>query len=129
MNRMHLQVLRSAVFGTLALGALIFLPAGTFHYWQGWAYAIVFIVTSAAFTIYLAVCDPELLRRRMQAGPSYENEPVQKIIMTFAMIGFVLLIILPALDYRFGWSPVPWYISVMGDMLVALGFFFFYLVV
>jgi protein-S-isoprenylcysteine O-methyltransferase Ste14 len=126
---MHLKVLRSAVVGTLALAALIFLPAGTLHYWQGWTYASLFIVTSAAFTIYLAVYDPELLRRRMQAGPSYENEPAQKIIMMFAMLGFLLLIILPALDYRFGWSPVPWFISVMGDMLVALGFFFFYLVV
>jgi protein-S-isoprenylcysteine O-methyltransferase Ste14 len=129
MNRMYLQALRSAVFGTLALAALIFLPAGTLHYWQGWAYACVFIVTSAAFTIYLAMYDPELLRRRMQAGPSHENEPAQKVIMTFAMLGFLLLIILPALDYRLGWSAVPWYISVAGNMLVALGFFLFYLVV
>jgi protein-S-isoprenylcysteine O-methyltransferase Ste14 len=38
-----------------------------------------------------------------------------------------MLIVLPPLDYRFGWSPVPWYVSIIGDALVALSFYFFYL--
>jgi protein-S-isoprenylcysteine O-methyltransferase Ste14 len=119
----------ASVLGTLALAALIFAPAGTLCYWQGWAYAFVFVATSAAFTVYLAICDPELLRRRMEAGPAHEQEPAQKIIMAFALLGFVLLIVVPALDHRFGWSQAPWRIAIAGDLLVALGFFFFYRVV
>ena len=126
---MYLRAWRSTVLGILAFAALIFLPAGTLHYWQGWAYAAIFVAVSLAFTIYLALYDPELLRRRMQAGPSYENEPVQKVIVTLVMLAFLLLIAVSALDYRFGWSAVPWYISVVGDALVVLAFFFFYLVV
>jgi protein-S-isoprenylcysteine O-methyltransferase Ste14 len=125
----YLQALRSAILGTLTLLAITFLPAGTLHYWQGWVYVAVFVITSAVFTIYLAIYDPALLQRRMQVGPSHERETVQKIVMVFAMLAFLSLIVLPALDYRFGWSVVPAYISILGDGLVALGFYFFYLVV
>jgi protein-S-isoprenylcysteine O-methyltransferase Ste14 len=129
MNAMYLRALRSSVAGTLVLAALIFVPAGTLRYWQGWAYAFVFVATSAAFTVYLAICDPALLRRRMEAGPAYEQEPAQRIIMRFALLGFVLLVVVPALDHRFGWSHAPWWIAIAGDLLVALSFFFFYRVV
>jgi protein-S-isoprenylcysteine O-methyltransferase Ste14 len=126
MNHLHMRALRSSVLGTLALAALLFVPAGTLRYWQGWAFVFVFVAISAAFTVYLAWHDPALLRRRMRAGPSQEQEPVQKIIIRFATLGFILLVIVPALDYRYGWSRAPWYVAVAGDVLVAIGFFCFY---
>jgi protein-S-isoprenylcysteine O-methyltransferase Ste14 len=129
MNPMYQRALRSSVSGTLALAALLFVPAGTLLYWQGWAFAFVFVAASAAFAIYLAVYDPELLRRRMEAGPSHEQEPVQRILIRLIMIAFILLIVVPALDYRFGWSRAPWPVAIAGDVLVALAFFFFYRVV
>ena len=76
----------------------------------------------------MALYDPALLRRRTQAGPSHEEEPVQKIVMAFAMIGFFSLIARLGLDHRFGWSFVPWSVSLCGNALVALGFLVFYLV-
>jgi protein-S-isoprenylcysteine O-methyltransferase Ste14 len=129
MNRLYLQALQSSVFGTLALAALIFVPSGTLYYWQGWAYVIVFVATSAAFTVYLALYDPELLRRRMRAGPSQEEEPAQRIIMRFALAGFLLLLVVSAVDHRYGWSRAPWPVAAAGDLLAALGFFLFYRVV
>lgn len=129
MDHLYLRALRSSVLGTLALAALLFVPAGTLHYWQGWAFAFVFVATTAAFTVYLAWYDPALLRRRMRAGASQEQEPAQKIIIRFATLGFFLLVVVPALDYRFGWSRAPWTIVVAGDVLVALGFLCFYRVV
>jgi protein-S-isoprenylcysteine O-methyltransferase Ste14 len=128
MNSIYKQLIRSSVLGTLALGAMVFIPAGTLNYWQGWAYLGTAIVVSAPYTIYLVKYDPALLQRRQQAGPSHEKEPAQKIIVLFIFAAFVTLIALPPLDYRFGWSPVPWYVSVIGDALVALSFYFFYLV-
>src|SRR5262249_31526792 len=53
----------------------------------------------------------------------------QKIIILFALFGFITLLIFPALDHRFGWSPVPLYVSVIGDLLVALGFIFTFFVI
>jgi protein-S-isoprenylcysteine O-methyltransferase Ste14 len=65
----------------------------------------------------------------MQAGPAYEQEPAQKIIMLFALTGFLLLVVVPALDHRFGWSHTSWQASIFGDILVALGFFCFFRVI
>jgi protein-S-isoprenylcysteine O-methyltransferase Ste14 len=122
------QLIRSSVLGTLALGAMVFLPAGTLNYWQGWAYCGTSILASAFYTLYLARYDPALLQRRQQAGPSHEKEPAQKVIILFIAAAFVALIALPPLDYRFGWSRVPWYVSVIADALIAFSFYFFYLV-
>lgn len=58
----------------------------------------------------------------MRGGPAAEKERSQKIIMFLAMIGFIALLVLPVLDHRFGWSPVPPYVTWIGDALVALGF-------
>ena len=128
MNPIYKQMIRSSALGTLALVALMFIPAGTLNYWQGWAYLGVSIFASAPYTVYLVKYDPALLQRRLQAGPSHEKEPAQKIIVLFILAAFVTLIALPPLDFRFGWSPVSWYVSVIGDVLVALAFYFFYLV-
>ena len=128
MNPTSRQVIRSSVLGTLALGAMVFIPAGTLDYWQGWAYFGTSILASALYTAYLARYDPALLQRRRQAGPSHEKEPAQKVIILFIFAAFVTLIVLPPLDYRFGWSLVPWYVSVIGDALVALSFWLFHLV-
>jgi|SRR5215467_1690801 len=83
--------LRSSLLGTLAMAALLFIPAGTLRYWQAWVFMAVFGGASAAITVYLAVRDPALLDRRMRAGPTAEQEPTQKIIMSFAVAGFVAL--------------------------------------
>jgi hypothetical protein len=72
------QIIRSSVLGIAALLALIFIPAGTPQYWQGWAYVVIAIVASGAYTLYLARHDPALLKRRTEAGISYEKEPAQK---------------------------------------------------
>ncbi|MEA2968954.1 MAG: hypothetical protein QOE78_2215 [Alphaproteobacteria bacterium] len=128
MNPIYMQMIRSSVLGTLALGALVFIPAGTLNYWQGWAYFGTAISASALYTIYVVKHDPALLQRRQQVGPSHEKEPAQKIIVLFIFAAFVTLIVLPPLDYRLGWSLVPWYVSVIGVALVALSFYFFYLV-
>ena len=78
MKNMLSQIIRSSVLGTAALLALIFIPAGTLQYWQGWAYVVIAIVASGAYTLYLARHDPALLKRRTEAGISYERETAQK---------------------------------------------------
>jgi len=108
---------------TLVMGALLFVPAGTFRYWQGWIYLLVFTGASVGITGYLMKADPALLARRMRGGPMAEERPVQKLIMLGASIGFVSLLVVPALDYRFGWSSVPPPIVIAGDLLVAIGFY------
>jgi protein-S-isoprenylcysteine O-methyltransferase Ste14 len=128
MNSLNIRAFRSTVLGALAMAALLFVPAGTLGYWQAWVFMAVFVGASSAIGIYLALKDPELLERRMQAGPAAEKETTQKIIMAFAMAGFIALLIFPAFDHRFGWSKLPPYVVLAGDALVALGFFLTFLV-
>ena len=111
------------------MAALLFVPAGTFDYWQAYVFMAVFVGGSAAITVYLAIKDPQLLERRMRAGPTAEKETTQKIIMVFALLGFIALLVVPALDRRFTWSSVPPRVSLIGDLLVALGFLLVYVVI
>jgi protein-S-isoprenylcysteine O-methyltransferase Ste14 len=121
-------IIRSSVVGTIVLLALLFIPAGTLNYWQGWAYVAVAIIASGAYTVYLAKHDPALLKRRTEAGISHETEPAQKVIVFFLFVAFIVLVVLPPVDYRFGWSSVPWYVSILGDVLIVVSFYIFYLV-
>jgi protein-S-isoprenylcysteine O-methyltransferase Ste14 len=105
------------------MGLVLFLTAGTVHYWQGWVYLAVFFGASLWITIYLMKKDPALLERRLKGGPAAEKEKPQKIIMLFTSIGFIALLVVPALDHRFGWSSVPWSTALVGDLLTALGFY------
>ena len=59
---------------------------------------------------------------------SAEKQPAQKFIMLLASIGFIALLVVPALDHRFGWSTVPLGVVVAGDVLVAIGFYLIFLV-
>jgi len=128
MRDLHIRAFRSVVLTVLSLAALLFVPAWTFEYWQAWAYMAVFLAMTSWITVYFVVNDPALIERRMNAGPQAEKESSQKTIMSFAMIGFIGLIVVPALDRHFGWSPVAPAVSVIGDALVALGFLLFFCV-
>jgi protein-S-isoprenylcysteine O-methyltransferase Ste14 len=115
------QLAISVPIGLIAFGLMVFLPAGTFDYWQGWAFIAVFATATLLPSIYLAVRNPEALRRRMQAGPGAETRTAQKIISVIAFGSLAAMIVVSALDFRFGWSRVPAAASVAGDVLVALG--------
>lgn len=112
----------------IIIGLFLFAPAGSFNFWQAWVYSIIFVVSSAAITFYLWRTNPELLARRVNAGPGAEKEKTQKITHFFVIILFIAFLVISAFDHRFGWSHVPFYIVILGDILVILGFFLLFLV-
>jgi protein-S-isoprenylcysteine O-methyltransferase Ste14 len=91
-------------------------------------YLAVFTGATALVTLDLMRRDTALLERRMRGGPLAEKRPAQKRIMVFTSIGFLALLVVPALDYRFGWSAVPLAGVIAGNALVAVGFFVIFLV-
>jgi protein-S-isoprenylcysteine O-methyltransferase Ste14 len=119
--RTVLRATASAVLGIGAFLVLLFVPAGTLNYWQGWAFLIVFALSTWIPSLYLMRTNPAALERRMQAGPKAETRLVQKIIIAVAFLTVAGMIVLSVLDHRFGWSHVPGTVSVAGDVLVALG--------
>src|SRR5215813_11640170 len=106
------------------MGALLFGVAGTMGYWQAWVYIGIYVAASIPTMRYLVRKDPALLERRMRGGPMFEKERTQQIIMAFTSLGFIALLVVPALDHRFGWSNVPVWAVVLGDLLVAIGYCF-----
>jgi protein-S-isoprenylcysteine O-methyltransferase Ste14 len=112
----------------VVLGLLIFLPAGSIYYWQGWLFWSNFALWCVAFTPYFLKHDPALLERRLRAGPAAEREPTQKRIQLFASIFVCALFVVSALDYRMGWSTVPVGVVLIGNILVAAGFWFVFVV-
>jgi protein-S-isoprenylcysteine O-methyltransferase Ste14 len=117
-----------SLVSVLALAGLLFVSAGSLRFWQGWLYGFVFVTATAAISIYFLKHDPKLVERRMQAGPTAEREPTQKVIVTIILVGFILLIVLPGLDYRWHWSAVPPWLVFGANTGVALSFYVFSIV-
>jgi protein-S-isoprenylcysteine O-methyltransferase Ste14 len=128
MSNLHRNTLVSLLLLFLVIVALIFIPAWTLDYWQAWAFLTVYFTASVAITLYLVRQDPQLLARRMSGGPWAEKEPAQRIIMSLTSVGYIGLIVIPALDHRFAWSHLPPWAALVADGLVALGFLGFFFV-
>ena len=111
----------SSVLGITAFALLLFVPAGTVNYWQAWAFLAVFSAASLVPTLYLGRKYPDAIVRRTHAGPQAESRPIQKVVMAGTFIVFAAMLVVPALDHRFGWSQVPAWLSVVGDVMVAVG--------
>ena len=106
------------------MAAVLFAAAGTLDYIEAWIFLAVFAVTGLGSCLYLLKTDPELLERRVKAGPAAETEPVQKIVMSITSIGFIALLAVSAFDYRAHWSEVPFALALFGDALIVAGFTF-----
>jgi protein-S-isoprenylcysteine O-methyltransferase Ste14 len=122
MNPPYKKAFISLAIFFLVMAALLFIPAGTLDYWQAWTFLAVYFAASIAISLYLIKYDPALLARRMSGGPFAEKEPTQKIIMSLTSLGFIALILLPAIDRRFGWSHMSPLVVLAGDVLVLLGY-------
>jgi len=128
MNDLNRKAFTGLMNLIVVLALLLFLPAWTIDYWQAWIFLAVFSVSVLAITIYLMKEDPKLLERRVNAGPGAEKQKSQKIIQLLATIAFVAVLVVPAIDHRFGWSTMPTYVVAIGDLLVVLGLFIIFLV-
>jgi len=122
MNRLASKSFLSLAALAVVTALLLFGLAGTVHYWQGWVYFAIFIGASAITTLDLLRRDPALLERRLVGGPTAEKRPVQKVIMVAASAVFIAMLVVPALDFRFGWSHVPLGIVILGDVMAVIGF-------
>lgn len=94
------------------VAALMFAPAGSFRFWQGWAFVGIFVVFNAILVGYFYRRDPMLLERRLE---NKEPRHEQKRFKILWVPLWVCTLVLPGLDYRFGWS-----VSLLGGVPVWL---------
>jgi len=119
--KLLIQAVAASLFGILFFGVVLFWPAGTFDYWQAWMFIAIFIVMSTGPSVYWGLRKPEVLRRRMKSGPMAETRPAQKVATVGIVATVIAVSVVSAVDHRFGWSQVPIWIVVVGNILVAAG--------
>src|SRR6476620_7489305 len=98
---------RLLIFGLaepVVFGLIIFVGAGTVDYWQAWLLLAVFSISTWTSSFYLLRANPAALQRRMRGGPAAETRMVQKAVMGGLWLSLVTMLVVSALDHRFGWT-------------------------
>ena len=118
-KKLFVQAMTKFFVGVLAVGLLIFLPAGTLRFGQGWLLMGVLFVPMFLAGLFLMVKDPDRLRRRLDAR---EKEMTQKTVLLLSGLMFLAAFVLAGLSFRFGWLRFPRWVSVLGAILFLLGY-------
>ena len=105
--------------GVLLMGLLLFLPAGTFAYWQGWLLMGILFVPMFVAGLVMMVKSPELLRRRLNAR---EEQTEQKQVIAWSGLMFLAAFLLAGLNFRFGWIVLPRWLVWTAAGLFLLGY-------
>ena len=107
-SKLFFQAIAKFFMGLILVGALIFLPAGTFSYTQGWLLMGILFVPMFIAGFVMMAKNPELLRKRLDAK---EEQGEQKIVILLSGIMFLAAFILAGLNFRFGWIVLPSWVS------------------
>lgn len=115
--KLFVQAIIKFFCGLIIMGLIIFLPAGSFAYWQGWLLIGLLFVPMFVAGIILMIKNPELLRKRLNAK---EEEKEQKLVVLLSGIMFLAAFVIAGLNFRFGWITMPsWVIYVFAGVFVA----------
>ena len=113
-KKLFVSAITKFTAGVILLALLLFLPAGTIHYPGGWLLmGILFIPMFLAGLVMMAT-NPNLLRSRLNAK---EKEREQDLVIKLSGLMFLVGFILAGLDFRFGWSRLPGWVSILGAVL------------
>ena len=118
-RKLFVQAMTKFLLGVAAVGLLIFLPAGTLRFSQGWLLMGVLFVPMFLAGLFLMARDPDRLRRRLDAR---EKEMTQRSVLLLSGLMFIAAFLLAGLSFRFGWLRFPYWVSVLGTILFLLGY-------
>ena len=112
-----IKALTKFLLGVIVLGLLLFFPAGSLHYWQGWLLMGILFVPMAVVGIVMMAKNPELLRKRLNAK---EKEAEQKSVVAMSSMLFVTAFVLAGLNWRFCWWVLPnWMVWMAAGLFIA----------
>jgi protein-S-isoprenylcysteine O-methyltransferase Ste14 len=121
-------VLKAVLLGVLAvifLGALLFLPAGDFKYWNGWLFIAAVMIPMNFIHMYLVRNDPALVEKRMKI---IEKDRLQGIIKTLMYLSMIAFFPVSGFDYRYHWSAVPIWVVIIFTIVMICGMFTLFMV-
>ena len=117
--KLFFEAIIKIILGVVLVGLLIFLPAGTLNYFNGWLLMGILFIPMFIAGIVMMIKNPELLKRRLDAK---EKIGEQKSVIKLSGLMFVLGFIIAGLDYRFSLLPLPSFISIIGSILFIISY-------
>jgi protein-S-isoprenylcysteine O-methyltransferase Ste14 len=120
--KLELRLLGIVIPSIFIIGAMVFIPAGTLDFWEGWVFLFALFIPMFFVFIYMIRHERRLLEKRMNVKEKREK---QKFIQLFNTFLFVASMMIAGLDHRYGWSYVPFWLVIASDMLMFTGYFFF----
>lgn len=118
-KKLFIQALTKFLLGVVIIGALLFIPAGTFEYWNGWLFMGILFIPMFIAGIVLMVKNPELLQKRLNAK---EKETEQKTVILLSGLMFLSGFILAGLNYRFDWLELPNIVVIFSSLLFVISY-------
>jgi len=113
--KITIRVLMFLIFS----GLLLFLPAGSFKFWQVWVYYITILIPLLFTFLYYLKNDPEFLKQRSgRKEKEKEQKPLQILFVFIFLIGFLI----SGFDFRFHWSNLPIFMVILSNLFVLLGY-------
>lgn len=119
MKKLFLQAILKFSLGVVMVGGLIFLPAGTLHFPAGWLLMGILFVPMFGAGLVMMAKNPALLRSRLKAK---ETRGEQGMVVKLSGLMFLLGFVLAGLDFRFGWLPLPWTVSLASAALFLVAY-------
>ncbi|MBR4001099.1 MAG: isoprenylcysteine carboxylmethyltransferase family protein [Bacteroidales bacterium] len=111
------QALTKFFLGVVLLGALLFILAGSFRYWQGWLLMGILFVPMFVAGLILMAKNPDLLQKRLNAR---EKEAEQKTVVALSSLLFTAAFVAAGLNWRFGWWLLPnWAVWAAAALFLA----------
>ena len=107
------------ILGVLIVGILLFIPANSFNYWNGWLFMGLLFIPMFIAGIVLMIKNPELLKKRLDVK---EKESEQKLVILYSSIMFILGFIIAGLNYRFGWIKLPNIVIIISSVLFTIAY-------
>lgn len=107
------------IIGLVLVGTLLFLPAGSFGYINGWLFIGLLFIPMLLLGIVMFIKTPELLEKRLNAK---ETEKTQKGVVAVSGLLFILGFVVAGLDYRFGWSEMPTWVVVAASVILLVSY-------
>ena len=117
--KLLLNGLTKLIFGIVLIGILLFLPAWTFNYFGAWLLMGVLLIPVMIMGVVLFIKAPALLEKRLQ---NKEKETAQKGVIALSGLMFIGGFVLSALDFRFGWSYVPMWLTITAAVIFLAGY-------
>lgn len=118
-KKLFFQAIIKFLFGVLIIGALLFIPANSFEYWNGWLFMGLLFIPMFFAGIVLIIKNPELLRKRLNAK---EKENEQKIVILFSGLMFISGFIIAGLNYKYNWTQLPNIVITISSILFIMAY-------